>query len=193
MKKTIELKGQNCLKQVLSGNQEAFREFIKLYEKLVFSIAGKLVDNADDLNDLCQDIFIKVYQSLNQFRNDCKISTWIGKIAYHSCLNYLRKKKSLTPDCMNEYMLNRQTSQPAPPDRLAETGDISLRLKQEIDRMPVQFRIVLTLYHLEDLKYHEIAEIMALPEGTVKSYLFRARQLLKKRLLEKYEREELII
>ena len=192
MNKITELRGQNCLKLVLSGNHEAFREFIELYEKLVFSIAGKLVDNPDDLNDLCQDIFIKVYQSLNQFRNGCKISTWIGKITYHFCLNYLRKKKNLTTDCMNEYMLNRQMSQLSPPDRLAETGDISLRLKQEINRLPVQFRVALTLYHLEDLTYQEIAEIMALPEGTVKSHLFRARQLLKKRLLEKYEQEELI-
>lgn len=187
-----EKRGQACLNQVLSGNREAFREFIDLYKKLVFSIAGKLVDNPDDLNDLCQEIFIKVYRNLNQFRSDSKISTWIGKIAYLSCLNYLRQKKSLATDSINSYALNQNSVQPMRPDQLAETRDISLLLKQEINNLPSRFRVALTLYHLEGLKYHEISKIMGLPEGTIKSHLFRARQLLKKRLLQKYQQEELI-
>ena len=192
MNEMTEKRGQACLNQVLSGNREAFREFIDLYKKLVFSIAGKLVDNPDDLNDLCQEIFIKVYRNLNQFRSDSKISTWIGKIAYLSCLNYLRQKKSLATDSINSYALNQNSVQPMRPDQLAETRDISLLLKQEINNLPSRFRVALTLYHLEGLKYHEISKIMGLPEGTIKSHLFRARQLLKKRLLQKYQQEELI-
>ena len=192
MNEMTEKRGQTCLNQVLSGNQKAFREFIGLYKKLVFSIAGKLVDNPDDLNDLCQEIFIKVYQNLSQFRGDSKISTWIGKITYLSCLNYLRKKKSLITASINDNVLNQETVQSIPPDQLAENRDISLLLKQEINNLPPRFRVALTLYHLDGLKYHELSEIMGLSEGTVKSHLFRARQLLKKRLLEKYQQEELI-
>jgi len=78
------------------------------------------------------------------------------------------------------------------PDEAAVLGDLSARVQREIDHLPIQFRTILTLYHLEQMKYQEIAEVMQLPEGTVKSYLFRARKLLKQRLLNKYRREELI-
>ena len=80
----------------------------------------------------------------------------------------------------------------AQPDEVAETTDLSSRLLIEIERMPIQFRTILTLYHLEEMKYHEIAEILQLPEGTVKNYLFRARKKLKERLLVKYRVEELV-
>ena len=77
------------------------------------------------------------------------------------------------------------------PHQAAEEADISALLKTEIDELPAVFRTIITLYHLDELSYSEIGQIMNLPEGTVKSYLFRARQILKERLSAKYGKEEL--
>ena len=77
------------------------------------------------------------------------------------------------------------------PDEAAEEMDLSMRLRAEIEHLPAAYRTVLTLYHLEGLSYSEIGEVMELPEGTVKSHLFRARKRLKARLLSRYRREDL--
>ena len=78
-----------------------------------------------------------------------------------------------------------------PADELTVSKDVNLRLQHEIEKMPVQYRTILTLYHLDEMSYSEISEILGMPDGTVKNYLFRARKLLKERLNAKYEVEEL--
>jgi len=192
MDNSIEHRGQIYIQKILAGEQEAFRDFIELFQCLVYSIASKFIRCQEDQDDICQDIFIKVYQNLGQFRGDSKISTWIGKIAYNVCLNYLRKKKNLAfDDNHGDPYFEKQHATDAP-DRLTEMHDISLRLHNEINRLPEKMQTALMLFHVQGLKYDEIASIMGCPEGTVKSHLYRARQLLKKRLLEKYQKEEIV-
>lgn len=77
------------------------------------------------------------------------------------------------------------------PDKTVEEKDISRLLKTEIDNLPVQFRVIVSLFHLDQMSYNEISKILNLPEGTVKSYLFRARKLLKDKLLSKYQVEDI--
>nr|NIM97546.1 sigma-70 family RNA polymerase sigma factor [candidate division Zixibacteria bacterium] len=146
-----------------------------------------------DREDVCQDVFLKVYEGLGGFKFESKLSTWIAKIAYNTCLNYLEKKTvplfdDLTPE---EQSLESFPSRVQGPDRIVEEKEASVLLRSEIDRMPVHYRTILTLYHLDQMSYKEIGETMDLPEGTVKSYLFRARRLLKDRLMAKYQREDL--
>jgi RNA polymerase sigma-70 factor (ECF subfamily) len=152
-----------------------------------------LISNHADREDLCQDIFVKVYQNLGGFQFESKFSTWIAKIAYNTCLNYLKKKKvplyeDLAPadDTIDNFESASQSA-----DSFAISTDINARLQQEIESLPVQYRTILTLYHLDEMSYTEISEILGMPDGTVKNYLFRARKLLKERLNAKYEVEEL--
>lgn len=188
MEITHENDGQTCIQEVLNGNHEAYRDFILLYQRLVFSIANKLISCREDRDDICQEVFIKAYQNLANFKGECKISTWIAKITYNTCINTLRRKKtSPLNDSIDFYSESANW-----PDTQFENQDLCQRVQQEIDRLPVILRTALTLYHQEGLKYDEIARVMNLPEGTIKSHLFRARQLLKKRLLIKYEKEELL-
>ena len=136
---------------------------------------------------------MKVYQNLPKFRYQSKLSTWIATIAYNTCINHLQKKRALlyddvTPD---EKTLDNVSADVQRPDKITEDMDISGRLQEEIERLDVRYRSILTLYHLHGMSYAEIGRIMKLPEGTVKSYLFRARKALRTRLILQYEREEL--
>jgi len=189
------MKNQKVLvEKILSGNTEEFKTIVQEYQRLVCHIVFRMIHKQEDREDICQDIFIQVYQNLGNFKFESKLSTWIARIAYNRCINYLEKKKTPLFDDFSpvEKSIETKSNNRISPDTFAEHQDRSSRLQLEIDKLPVQFRTILTLYHLEEMKYHEIGEILELPEGTVKSYLFRARKLLKEKLTMKYEVEELV-
>ncbi len=189
------MKNQKVLvKKILAGNTKEFKTLIEQYQRLVSHIVFRMISKEADREDICQDVFIQVFQSLGNFKFESKLSTWIARIAYNRCINYLEKKKTPLFDDLSlaEESTETQSGDSFAPDTYTEHQDRSSRLQLEIDQLPVQFRTILTLYHLDEMKYHEISEILELPEGTVKSYLFRARKLLKQKLLVKYEAEELV-
>ncbi len=182
------------VEKISAGDTKAFQILIEQYQRLVSHIVFRMIRQSNDREDICQEVFIQVYQNLGNFKFESKLSTWIARIAYNRCINYLEKKKTPLFDDLSsvEETLETFPGDQAQPDDTAETADLSSRLQIEIERMPIQFRTILTLYHLEEMKYNEIAEILQLPEGTVKNYLFRARKKLKERLLVKYQMEELV-
>jgi len=179
--------------QILKGDTNAFASFVAKYQRLVSYMVYRMVTNIADREDLIQDIFIKVYRNLSSFRFECKVSTWIARIAYNTCINYLQKLKTpLYEDfCQEHKSIAQISSQAQQPDAYIEGKDLSARVQTEINKMDVRYKTILTLYHLEEMSYSEIGKIMNLPEGTVKSYLFRARRQLKDRLISKYRKEEL--
>jgi RNA polymerase sigma factor (sigma-70 family) len=181
------------IKKTLAGNRKAFESIIRQHQRLVSHIVFRMVSNQADREDICQDVFVKVYQHLGSFQFESKLSTWIAKIAYNTCLNYLEKKKVLLFDDISgeERSLESLPGNGTGPDRLAEEKEVSSLLRSEIERLPVHYRTIITLYHLDRMSYKEIAETMELPQGTVKSHLFRARRLLKERLTSKYQPEDL--
>ncbi|MEE9442632.1 MAG: sigma-70 family RNA polymerase sigma factor [candidate division Zixibacteria bacterium] len=187
----IDLK--KLVDSILAGNKAAFRDLINQTQRLVSHIVYRMIKRESDQEDICQEVFIKVYQNLGNFRFDCKLSTWIARIAYTTCLNFLEKKKLPFYEDLGD---ENKSFEPADgetkrPDYQFAQKDISAILRQEIDNIPPVYRTIVTLYHIDEMSYAEIADIMKMPEGTVKSYLFRARRMLKDRLLAKYNREEL--
>ena len=179
--------------EIIGGNKDAFRIFIERYRKLVSHVVFRMISNISDREDICQDVFVRIYLNLNNFRYDSKLSTWAAKIAFNTALSHLQKKKAplygdLSDDNkpMEEEIIESNT-----PESFTENREISRKVIEEIDKMPVIYGTILSLFHLEEMSYREISEIMKLPEGTVKSYLFRARRMLKERLLRKYQREDL--
>jgi len=181
------------IEKILAGDKIAFHAFVEEYQRLVSHIVFRMVSNREDREDTSQEVFMKIYQNLNSFRSESKLSTWIAKIAYNTCLNYLEKRKlPLLDDLSFEEQSLASFSENNPrPDELTDEKEISFLLQAEIDKMPVHFRTILTLYHLDGMSYNQIGKITGLPDGTVKSYLFRARKLLKERLLAKYQPEDL--
>ena len=170
------------VQQIVAGDQAAFRRFVDQYQNLVWHVVSSMVSQKYDREDLCQDIFVKIYTSLPGFRFDAKLSSWIFKISYRRCLNYLAKKRVSLYEDTNGV---EQTLEDVKGDTFSPIEQLVQR--ELIDRVhgllkrlaPVQ-RTLISMYHLEGFSYSEIAEATELPDGTIKSYLYRARQKLQK-------------
>ncbi|MFH2050703.1 MAG: sigma-70 family RNA polymerase sigma factor [bacterium] len=186
---------QQLIKEILAGNKAALQTFIESYQKLVSHVVFRMISNNHDREDLCQEVFMKVYQNLNGFQHECKISTWIARIAHNTCLNYLEKMRvPLLDDVISsedENIIDNFSNDSISPVDYTETRDLNQRVQDEINILPPRMGVLLALYHLEDMSYEEIAEITSQPMGTVKSYLFRARKMLKDNLMSKYCLEEI--
>jgi len=184
---------RETIEKIIAGDTLQFRVVIEQYKRLVYNIAFRMVPNAADREDLCQDVFVKVYQNLSSFQFESKLSTWIARIAFNTCVNHLKKKRvPLFHDFMPEKVSVEDFGDLAKsPYEEMEHTDIAGKIEIEIEKLPAVFRTILTLFHLEQMSYEEIGKTMAMPAGTVKSYLFRARKLLKERLTRHYVQEEL--
>ena len=183
---------RSLVSRIVSGDTAAFRLLIKQNERLVVHMIGRLIDRAEDREELCQDVFLKVHEKLGEFNFQSKLSTWIATIAYRHAINHLRKKKIEVSDIPEEESFTAHFVALDNPEEQVndeETNKIVLTL---IDQLPPQYKAVLTLYHLEEKNYQEIGEITGMPEGTVKNYLFRARQLLKEKVKKYLGKEELL-
>ena len=168
------------INQILKGNMNAFTFLVNRYQKLVVHITKRLIQRQEEVEDVCQDVFLKVYQNLGKYRNECKLSTWIATIAYNTSINYLRKfKKNIEVNPYDSDVLRNLTNYKSDD---YERTDLHQYIHEQIELLPVQYRTVLTLYHLEEFSYQEIEQITGMPEGTIKSYLFRAKALLREKL-----------
>lgn len=194
------LTDQYLVDRVLSGDTKAFGIIIQNTEGLVAQITFKMVSNAEDRKDLAQDIYLKAFRNLSSFKFKSKLSTWIGRISYNSCLNYLEKKKLVLldytenetqQDALETINTKTITSPNNATDSWIFKKQVSEILKTEIEKLSPIYKTLITLYHNEEFSYEEIVDITGLPEGTVKNYLFRARQALKNNLLLYYKKEEL--
>ncbi|HTE23196.1 RNA polymerase sigma factor [Flavitalea sp.] len=189
---------RRLVKSVLSGDTQAFGKIIKNTEGLVAQIVFKLVENREDRRDLAQDVYLKVFANLSGFKFQSKLSTWIAQIAYNTCISQLQKKKLSLTDLFqgeNEGIEYSDNHHPASADPEIETMVFQKQqaaiLKIEIEKLPPLFKTLITLFHNEQLSYEEIGIITGLPTGTLRSYLFRARKMLKTNLLLRYKKEEL--
>ena len=183
---------------ILTGDMHAFRRLVETTQGLVAQIVGKLIQTDEDRKDVAQDVYLKTYQNLRGFRFQSKLSTWIGQIAYNTCLHRLQTKKlnmyGPSPGAAGEARDDAWSDAfPAADetDRLLLQKELKSLLAAEVGRLPPLYQALIGLYHHEELSYQEIAQITGLPEGTVKSYLFRARKQLKDSMLSGYKKEKL--
>lgn len=176
------------VQRVLGGNTRDFGVIIKQTENLVAQIVFKMISDREERGDVAQDIYVKVFQKLNTFRFQAKLSTWIARIAYNTCINHLEKHRSSPFQNLDDLCNDDQTG---PIQHYADTNDMEEQLlsnefnailQLELEKLPAIYKLLVTLYHHQELSYAEIAHIVDLPEGTVKSYLFRARKKLREQL-----------
>lgn len=174
---------------ILNGNIQDFSFVVKSTEKLVAQIVRKMTVNEEDQQDLVQDIYLKAYKSLSDFQFKSKLSTWIANIAYNTTVNYLRKKKISIVE-IEATIENGIITNEIPDLETIKTEGVSI-LNAEIAKLPPLYKTLIILYHLEELPIKDISEITDLPEGTIKSYLSRARKILKDNINLYYKNEEL--
>lgn len=164
----------------------AFDELVSQYERRIYNFAMRLSGNADDAEDIAQETFIRVYNAIQNFRGDSNFSTWVFRIAHNVFLD-MRKKVKAHPQTsleesveLDESEVTRQVEDPNPlPDEVAQASELHDILQRAIEALPEYQREMVVLYHTQNKSYEEIAEIMDLPIGTVKSRLNRARIALK--------------
>jgi len=168
----------------------------------VTQIIFKMINHSRDRKDLAQDVYLKAFKDLGNFKFQAKLSTWIGQIAYNTCLNYIQKKKLVLVDSRISDDENSTDGVVMLSDKQVDIfenatqsalyeREISLILTAEIDKLSPLYKTLITLYHNEEMSYAEIGQITQLPEGTVKNYLFRARKTLRENLLLQHKKEEL--
>lgn len=179
------------VRQVINGNNNAFRFLVRKHQRLVLHVVGRMVQRQDEVEDICQEVFIKVFRKLDSFRGDSKLSTWIANIAYNTCISHIRKRERRGEQSYDEHpmLVAHEKDNSANPKGI-EKKEAKKYLLQLIESLPVNYRTVLTLFHLEEFSYKEIEEITGMPEGTIKSYLSRARKMLKLKLEKVSEREK---
>lgn len=173
---------RTLVSRVLAGDRQAFMLLIKQHERLVAHMIGRLIKSDEDREELCQDVFLKVFHRLAEFGFQSKLSTWIATIAYRHAINHLRKQKMLFANIADEENLTTRFVELSNPETVAEEKDMDTYILKLVDELPPQYKVVLTLYHVDGMSYPEIGEVTGMPDGTVKNYLFRARHLLKEKV-----------
>lgn len=183
---------RTLVSRVLSGDMQAFMLLIRQHERLVLHMVGRVVKRQEDREELTQDVFMKVHEKLGEFTFQSRLSTWIATIAYRHAINHLRKKKMTFAEIPDEEAFTKSFVEPSNPETLAEESDMDEFVLRLINELPPQYKVVLTLYHLEGMTYPEIGEATKMPEGTVKNYIFRARNMLKEKVKAYLGKEELL-
>jgi RNA polymerase sigma factor (sigma-70 family) len=187
---------KHLVDRVLHGDTRAFGIIVKNTENLVAQIVFKFIPVAEDRKDLAQEIYMKAFHNLRGFKFQSKLSTWIARIAYNSCLSWIEKKKLVLPGILQEEEEIYSTTDTGVynyssiEDRFSQK-ELSAILRKEIEELPAIYQTLITLFHHECMSYAELSQITGMPEGTVKSSLFRARKMLKENLLSKYQKEAL--
>lgn len=171
------LDDQALIDAALAGDGAAFGELVCRYERAVFNLALRTMRDRGDAEDAAQEAFFKAYRALATFRRGAKFSTWIFTICYRLCCDRLAKQRRISGDELPD-----RADPVAGPAELAEQHDEAARLRAAIDALPDKYRAVVTLYHLQGKQYEEIATVLNLPLGTVKTHLFRAKEQLRKAL-----------
>jgi RNA polymerase sigma-70 factor (ECF subfamily) len=181
----LEAADQDLIALAQAGDGDAFGQLVARYERAVYNLALRTMRNSEEAKDATQEAFFKAYRSLRTFRPGAKFSTWIFTIAYHACCDRLAKQRRFSGDELPE------RADPSPgPEAETERRDEAKRLRAAIDALPDRYRAVVTLYHLQGKQYDEIASVLGLPMGTVKTHLFRAKELLRKKLNAESEEDE---
>lgn len=178
------------VRAVLNGDVNAFEMLVKEYEKNVYNLALRMVGNSEDAADMSQEAFIKAYNSLDSFRGDSKFSVWLYRIVSNVCLDFIRSRKrkqtvslSMEDDNGNDVELDIADDTQSP-ERLMDKRLTREAVRRGLASLPPGQRQILLLREIQGLSYDEIAEVLNVEAGTVKSRIFRARKKLSAFLLE---------
>ncbi len=179
------LDDNTLIKKTLNGDVKSFEEIVNRYNRMVYTLAYRVLKNHEEAEELAQDVFIKIYQSLKSFSMKSKLSTWVYRITYNASINKFRsqKRRIITTEIDRYSEFNNTTI----PDA---HHDISEKEKQKVIndsilKLPETDRIIITLYYYEELSVKEIAEITEMSTQNVKTKLYRSRKKLFEDLKDK--------
>lgn len=172
------------VRNVLDGDVDEFERLVNEYQRNVYNLALRMVGNPEDASDMSQEAFIKAYSSLADFRGDSKFSVWLYRIVSNVCLDFLRKRNrrqvvSLTVEDEDDGDVELDIAdEESSPELLLERKLTREAVRRGLDSLPHDMREILLLREIQGLSYDEIAQVLQIEAGTVKSRIFRARKKL---------------
>ncbi|HEY3011561.1 MAG TPA: sigma-70 family RNA polymerase sigma factor [Gemmatimonadales bacterium] len=186
------LSDQDVVLRARSGQEAAYRELIRRYERPIFALLFRMVRDRELAEDLAQETFVKALNAIDSYRPEFKFSSWIFKIANNAAIDHLRRREldtlsldgsphAETPEAMQATALQIGARQETPLDTV-EAKELGTAIEAAIGSLRPEYRSCILLRHVEGRAYEEIAEILNLPLGTVKTYIHRARNELRQSL-----------
>jgi RNA polymerase sigma-70 factor (ECF subfamily) len=177
------------IQTAILGREDGFEELVRRYQRPITGYIYRMLNNYDASLDVTQEVFIKVYNSLERYSSEYKFSTWLYRIAHNAAIDYMRRnsvsQQSLeTENADGTYQLQIESTQPNP-EQERERSEWRKEIETVVKCLPQVYRELILLRHAQDLSYDEIAEITNLPLGTVKNRLFRAREMMREIFVER--------
>jgi RNA polymerase sigma-70 factor, ECF subfamily len=175
--------------RAIKGREDGFNELVRRYQRPIAAYVYRMVGDYDAALDLTQEVFIKVYSSLERYRSEFKFSTWIYKIAHNASVDYLRRnasrRQAFTSEVEGEEREIQVISRKLSPEQEYAMEERRAEIERVVHQLPPVYRELIILRHQHDLSYDEIAEVTSLPLGTVKNRLFRAREIMRQQFVDK--------
>ena len=182
------LQEQKWIDAARNGDPEAFEQLVRLYEKKVLALTNRMCRNQSDAEEAAQEAFLAAWQGLPFFRGDSSFSTWLYRLASNACVDLLRREnrhRDAAGPSLNDEELNLDVTDTAPtPHEAAERTELREQIEAGLAALPEEYRQVLVLREMHQQSYDEIADILSLDVGTVKSRISRGRKKLRNFLLE---------
>jgi RNA polymerase sigma-70 factor (ECF subfamily) len=180
----VEANETQLIQKARRGDSEAFAALVALHERFVYNLALRTLGNADDAADMAQEAFVRAWLALPTFRHDSLFRTWLYRIVLNLCINRMPRLRRELNDLTQDEMADIPEPAAFGPDPLTslELQEQRAFLHREIDRLPEQYRLLVSLRYQHELSYDEIANLLGLPVGTVKTGLFRAKARLREAL-----------
>lgn len=196
----MSIRERLLLRRLRERDERAFREMVEQHQNQVYNLLYRMVGNKEEAEDLAQEVFVTVFKSIDQFRGDSKLSTWLYRIAANHCKNrikYLARRHDRDKSELSTVTEAEASAQVGAlggehregPEQALVGAERERVVQAAIAALEEEHRLVVVLRDIEELSYEEICQITGLPEGTVKSRLHRARLALKEKL-ERYMKEK---
>lgn len=190
---------EKIVKQLKSGDFSNYDKIVESYKNRVFGMAYKFTNDYNETQDLAQEVFLKIYRQIKNFREESKLSTWIYRISINTCLDWKKKKNRLKSinfsNMVNEENKDQNIDikdESMLPDEIIIKGEDQKQVHKLIYELSNKYKTVLIMYHFNEMSYKDIATALNIPQRTVETRLYRARRTLKDKI-SKMAKEEVDI
>ncbi len=177
---------EELVARVLAGDEASYGTLVTRYRDYVYTIAVRIVGNDEDAEDVAQETFVRAFRALPRFRGDSKFSSWLYRIATNRALTHLkrRRRRGFAVDIgsgshVEADVLDDGRSRELSPELMVRDREFRRAVRAAVLELPEQYRVVVTLFYLEERSYKEVAATLGIPMGTLKTHLHRARALLR--------------
>ena len=175
----LEASEYTAVQNILNGNEYEFNLLLDRYKWLVYSIARKFIHNVCDIEDICQEVFLRIFKSLQKYNPEYKLSTWIAKITKNLCINMVNSQRVYTVSMDELGSYGFFLADDVNPEVVLTKRETLRCLQSEVDKLPEKYREPIMLYYFDGLSYNEIALKLNVPMTIVKNRIYRAKIMLR--------------